>query len=87
MKIPKRLIIYGVLVFLLPFLGFPNGMRTVFFAALGILVAFEGYRLRSIFRSDLPVAPESGESSGVPAEHSDSFSQNDYSAESPSPRV
>ncbi|PIP72977.1 MAG: hypothetical protein COW88_03580 [Candidatus Lloydbacteria bacterium CG22_combo_CG10-13_8_21_14_all_47_15] len=87
MQVSKRIIAYGVLVFLISFLGFPASVRIVFFAVLGIVLVSEGYLMRSSGTDNTAnlegATAEMSHSSG----HADSFPQNEHTADSSMPRV
>ena len=55
MKDTKRIIALGVLVAIVPFLGFPSAWKNVIFATLGLAIAVLAYR---ILISNRPVVHE-----------------------------
>ena len=45
MKHSRTIIILGIVVTVVPFLGFPSSWKTVIFAVLGVAIAAFGYRM------------------------------------------
>jgi len=45
MKHTKKIITLGIVVTIVPFLGFPSSWKTIIFAALGLAIAGFGYRI------------------------------------------
>jgi len=77
MKKSSLLMIIGIIAAVMPFLGFPNGIRTAFFVLFGLMVFFDGYNVRK---------KERAESGIVNVKTADSFVQNEVSRNE-TPRV
>lgn len=66
MKHVKTILSLGVLVAVVPFLGFPSSWKNFIFAALGLLISFFAYRVLLMYTHERTVRNESYEESVMP---------------------